>query len=192
MSQQIPLDESNLVHYLRRLGLVGPGERLLVEKAGDGNINWVRRARAEGSPRSWVVKQARPALERFPEYSASTERIAFEARYYEVTAPLDPDSACPSVLWFDPIQCVLVLEDLGDAERLDGALGRGADARAWAETIGRFLGAVHSATGRDDGAALAPRFRKPARLAKVPRLRPGGRGIGSSWCSPARRPVRCP
>ena len=92
------------------------------------------RARAEGSPRSWVVKQARPALERFPEYSASTERIAFEARYYEVTAPLDPDSACPSVLWFDPIQCVLVLEDLGDAERLDGALGRGADARAWAET----------------------------------------------------------
>jgi 5-methylthioribose kinase len=120
---------------------------------GDGNINWVRRLRtADGS---WVVKQARPALERFPEYEVSTERIVFEARFYETVAGLDAAGVCPTVLGFDAEQRVLVLEDLGDAERLDAALARGADVTGPAATLAGFIGAVHRATR---GADLAGRF----------------------------------
>src|SRR5215510_5650188 len=98
---------------------------LPIEPVGDGNINWVRRFRTAAGSR--VVKQARPELERFPEYRASTERIVFEARYYETVAPLDLEGVCPQVIHFDPDERVLVLADLGDAVRLDAALARRAD-----------------------------------------------------------------
>src|SRR5690606_20526379 len=118
------LDEALLPAYLRSIGLASGAEDVVVEPAGDGNINWVRRARIAGRT-SIVVKQARPALERFPQYRASTERIVFEHRWLERAAPHDARGVCPRVLFFDEARRVLVLEDLGDAERLDHALLRG-------------------------------------------------------------------
>ena len=154
MSEQLRLSDANLPDYLRELGLAGPDEEIAVEKAGDGNINWVRRARlADG--RSWIVKQARPALERFPEYRVSTERIVFEARYFELARRLHDGGICPEILHFNERERVLILEDLGDAERLDQRLVRGWDARGVASSLGGFLGAVHAATGDP---ALAARF----------------------------------
>jgi len=155
MSPQLCLDDSNLREYLENQGLVPAGEPLSVTPAGDGNINWVRRARVEPDGPSWIVKQARPALERFPEYRVTTERIAFEARYYEVAAPFDRRRTCPRVIRFDPEARVLVLEDLCGAERLDAALGRGAPVGEALAGIGAFLGAVHAGTR---GADLSARF----------------------------------
>jgi 5-methylthioribose kinase len=124
-----------------------------VEPAGDGNINWVRRVRAGG--RSWVVKQARPALERFPQYQAPTERIVCEARWLETVRPLDAGRVCPAVLAFDEAARVLVLEDLGDAPRLDAWLAAGRDGAAPAARLAGLLGVVHAAT---TDPALAARF----------------------------------
>ncbi len=151
--RQDPLTDASLGGYLARSGLIEPGARGVVEAVGDGNINWVRRFRTRSA--SHVVKQARPALERFPEYRVSTERLLYEARYYEVTAPFDLDGICPRITFFDPDARVLVLEDLGGAERLDSALARGADVSACAAALGGFLGRVHAGT-RDP--ALAARF----------------------------------
>lgn len=155
---QLHLSDENLPDYLRSLGLMGPGERASVEPAGDGNINWVRRVRVsgEGSPRgrSWIVKQARPALERFPEYQVSTERIVFEQRYGERARPFDRDGVLPAVHAFDPEARVLILEDLGDAERMDHALARGAELGEAAARLGAFLGRVHAGT-REPGLANA-------------------------------------
>jgi 5-methylthioribose kinase len=151
---QAALDEASVSRYLQGLGLLAPGEAGQVEPAGDGNINWVRRVR--GAPgRSFVVKQARPALERFPEYQVTTDRLVFEARYFEVTAALDRGGVRPRVVHFDPGARVLVLEDLGAAERLDHALARGADVAAALRALAAFLGAVHAGT-RDP--SLADRF----------------------------------
>ena len=152
------LDDANLPHYLRGLGLLEAGELAQVEPAGDGNINWVRRVRA--GDRSFVVKQARPHLERFPEYQAPTTRIVCEARYLEVARPLDRDAVCPGVVRFDEAARVLVLEDLGAAPRLDAVLASGGDVRGVAQRIARFLGAVHTATA--DDASLAARFENDA------------------------------
>lgn len=148
------LDDAALPEYLREAGLLRGGEAVAVEPAGDGNINWVRRVR--GSGRSFVVKQARPALERFPEYQAPTERIVCEARYYETVRAFDREHVCPNVLGFDEAARVLILEDLGDAPRLDAALAARVDASAAASRLARFLGAVHGATAND--ASLAGRF----------------------------------
>jgi S-methyl-5-thioribose kinase len=151
--RQHRLSEASLPGYLARAGLIEPGEDLSIEPLGDGNINWVRRFRSRSGSR--VVKQARLALERFPEYRAPTERIVYEARYVEVAAPFDDEGICPRILFFDPDECVLVLEDLGEAERLDSALARGADVSPAAASIAAFLGRVHAGTR---GADLASRF----------------------------------
>lgn len=148
------LEEATLPDYLRRLGWLADGEAVAVQKAGDGNINWVRRARA--GDRSVVVKQARPQLERFPEYQAPTDRIVCEARYWEIAKPLDRAGVAPTVIAFDAASRVLLLEDLGDVPRLDVAMREGVDPAAVAERIARFLGAVHAATAGD--ATLARHF----------------------------------
>ena len=151
MHEQIELTETTLPEYLKNEGFIPHDEPVAVEKVGDGNINWVRRVRTDSG--SWVVKQARPTLERFPEYRASTERIVFEERFFRTVAPMDAESVCPRVIRFDPEQRVLVLEDLGDVERLDAALARRADMTSVASRLARFLGAVHR--GTRDGAHAA-------------------------------------
>jgi 5-methylthioribose kinase len=132
-----------------------------VEPAGTGNINWVRRVRSLGDGSSWVVKQARPALERFPEYRAPTERALFESRYFETAAPFDREGVCIGVVFFDERERVLVLEDLGDADPLSSALARGpaAEVASVACSLGAFLGAVHAGTR---GRSLAQRFENDA------------------------------
>lgn len=150
------IDDRSLPDWLRAAGLARSGDEVVVEPAGDGNINWVRRARVPARGASWIVKQARPTLERFPEYSASTERIVFEQRWFGIARPADVANVCPAILHFDEAGRVLVLEDLGDAERLDRALLRGADVGAALAAVARLLAAVHAATRGDP--ALAARF----------------------------------
>jgi 5-methylthioribose kinase len=155
VSEQILLREADLPGYLAGLGLLSPGEPTRVEPAGDGNINWVRRVRSLARERSYVVKQARPALERFPEYRVSTQRIEFEARWFETAARFDRERVCPRVHFFDAQRKALVLEDLGGAELLTDLLARGGDATAVSAGLGRFLGEMHAGT-RDP--SLAGRF----------------------------------
>jgi len=150
-----PLDDASLPDYLRARHLAAPSDPIVVEPAGDGNINWVRRARSTTSGASWIVKQARPALERFPQYQASTERIVFEQRWFAIARPLDVRGVCPRILHFDEQRRTLVLEDLGAAERLDHALARGADVRLALHAVVELLAAVHGATR---GPALARDF----------------------------------
>ena len=154
LSAQLRLTEANLSEYLRARGLAAPGESAAIEGEGDGNINWVRRVRTDGG-RRLVVKQARPALERFPEYQASTDRLVFEARYVAVARPFDSHGVLPEILDFDDAQRVLVLADVGDAPRLDAALADGADVAAPLARLAAFVGAVHAGT-RDP--SLAVRF----------------------------------
>jgi len=64
------------------------------------------------------------------------------------------------VIRFDESARVLVLEDLGEAKRLDAVLAGGGDVRGIAQRLARFLGAVHAATAED--ASLAARFENDA------------------------------
>jgi len=139
------LNDQNLPTYLAARGLLTQPAAARVEPAGDGNINFVRRVRAaDGS--TLIVKQARDALERFPEYRVTTERIVFENRYLQQAALAAPEHASllPVVHHFDEAERVLVLEDLGP-RRLDDASTVG-DVGEVLAALGGFLGAVHEGT----------------------------------------------
>jgi len=161
MTAQRLLNDGEVPAYLCERGLAASGEPVSVTAAGDGNINWVRRVSVGGKrARSFVLKQARPALERFPQYAAPTERLLFEARWLELAAPHDADAICPRVLALDAENRVLVLEDLSACERLDAALARERDVAARMEALARLLARVHAATARDEH--LPARFENDA------------------------------
>jgi 5-methylthioribose kinase len=161
MAAQRMLSDEGIPAYIRELGLADPDEPSSVASGGDGNINWVRRVQIGGPrPRAIVLKQARPALERFPQYAAPTERLLFEARWFELARAQDSEAICPRVLALDDPNRVLVLEDLSGWERLDAALARGADVAAPMEALARFLARVHAATAGD--ASLPARFTNDA------------------------------
>jgi 5-methylthioribose kinase len=154
----VQIDDGSLVAYIRGLGVLGEDRPLRVEPAGDGNINYVRRIRAEGGG-SVVVKHARPTLERFPEYRAPPERLIYEHTYGEVVREIAPGEAAvlPKVLHFDPEGRVLVLEDVHPSSRLDEELSGGRCPEAPFAVLGRFLGRVHALT-RPRAGELAQRF----------------------------------
>jgi 5-methylthioribose kinase len=153
----VEIDDRSLGPYIQSLGLL-PAGPLEVEPAGDGNINYVRRVSAPGIG-SVIVKHARPTLERFPEYRAPPERLLFEHAYGEVVRELAPKEASvlPRVIHFDPAARLLVLEDLGQAPRLEEELLAGHTREQAVARIGQFLGRVHAAT-RGRAEELAPRF----------------------------------
>lgn len=146
MAEQLRLTDATVGDWLRRAGLLGAGEPCEVSPAGDGNINWVRRVRAPGRSVSWIVKQARPELERFPEYRVTPDRMLFEQRWRRVAAEVSAPPLWPRTLLEDEAERVLVMEDLGDAPRLDGLTARGDDVTELGRTLGAFLGHIHAAT----------------------------------------------
>ena len=110
-----PSDLRSLGEYLSAGGRLESGEKLLAaEKAGEGNMNCVVRVRT--SARSFIVKQSRPWLEKYPQIAAPFDRALAEARFYRLIES-SPTVAgrMPRLLWTDDQARTVALEDLGAA-----------------------------------------------------------------------------
>ena len=110
-----PSDTSSLERYAKEHGLIAHDESLrFVSKAGEGNMNLTLRLVTDR--RSFVLKQARPWVEKYPHIPAPDSRALVETAFYEAAAtrPTLRD-AMPTLLASDPEARVIVLEDLGDA-----------------------------------------------------------------------------
>lgn len=104
--------------FLAARRLATADEPLALERPGAGNMNCVWRARLPG--RTFILKQARPWVEKFPTIAAPVERTETEARFYRL-AVRDPQLAArlPAILDHDPATHVLVLADLAPAAPLE-------------------------------------------------------------------------
>ncbi len=95
-----------------------PGE--VVEqagRAGEGNMNCV--VRVTTSRRSFILKQSRPWVEKYPGYSAPWDRALVEAGFYKTVESLPGLTIyLPKLLNFDSAERLLMLEDLQDAHDL--------------------------------------------------------------------------
>lgn len=110
---ELDLRADALDTWLRERGWLEAGERVVhVEPAGAGNMNVT--VRVETGKRSFVLKQARPFVAKYPHIPAPVERLQSELRFYEV-AHRDAwlSARMPRVLAYDRGDGVAMLEDLG-------------------------------------------------------------------------------
>ncbi|MBX3280168.1 MAG: phosphotransferase [Acidobacteria bacterium] len=100
--------------YLRERGWLAQGERLTgAARAGDGNMNYTLRVRT--STRSFILKQARPWVEKYPDIAAPAERAIVEASFYAQIVNISAVAALmPKLIGVDAESNVLVLEDMGE------------------------------------------------------------------------------
>jgi 5-methylthioribose kinase len=111
-----PANPAEIERYLAGRGLLEPDRLpIRVSPAGAGNMNMALRI-SPATGRSFIVKQGRPWVEKYPQIPAPFERTLVEAAFYEVVQD-DRGVAglMPAVLDVDPDNHVLVLEDLGGA-----------------------------------------------------------------------------
>ena len=108
------LSEPWLEGYLTDRGLLTAGDLPIdISRAGDGNMNLVARVTTAGG-RSFIVKHARPWVEKYPQVAAPIERTMVEAAFYDaVGREASVGERMPAVLLVDPERPVLVLEDVG-------------------------------------------------------------------------------
>ena len=142
------LDTTNvdeLRQHLMFLGWMGPKESILqAEKAGEGNMNFTVRVRTP--ERSFILKQARPWVEKYPLIDAPWDRALVEGRFYELVAS-HPELACrmPRLLGLDPYARLLCLEDLGEARDFTAVYGGSPLPEPDLRVLIEFLTGLHAA-----------------------------------------------
>jgi 5-methylthioribose kinase len=101
--------------YLTSAGRFAPEERFVsVEKAGEGNMNCTARVRT--TDRTFILKQARPWVEKYPQIPAPADRALIEGRFYSAVAKHPAvGGRMPALLWMDEAARLLAFEDLGAA-----------------------------------------------------------------------------
>ncbi len=104
-----------LREYLIHKGLLDGEEQVtLLEKPGEGNMNCV--ARAGTGKRSFIIKQSRPWVEKYPQIDAPENRASIEGQFYElVSSDSTIRKALPDLIFKDPHSNILVLEDVGES-----------------------------------------------------------------------------
>ena len=108
-------DFKKVTTYLSQQGWLLQNEAIVaLEKPGEGNMNKV--LRVVTNHRSFILKQARPWVEKYPSIDAPVERNGVEARFFSLVNQ-DPGlcTCSPEVLNTDPENFLMMLSDLGAA-----------------------------------------------------------------------------
>lgn len=103
-----------LSEYLKGKNWLHSGEHIQsVEKPGEGNMNCVFRIIT--NERSFIIKQARPWVEKYPQIEAPVERNEIEGNYFSL---INKDEILrkfsPELLGIDKDSFVLLMSDLGN------------------------------------------------------------------------------
>lgn len=105
-------DADGIVRYLGgRRWLTATESVTAVTSVGLGNMNYL--VRIDTGQRSFILKQSRPWVEKFPDIPAPFDRALIEAKFYGLLSNSPTARFLPKLYWFDGISRILCLEDLG-------------------------------------------------------------------------------
>jgi len=108
-------DKKELEKYLNDQDWLKDSESITsVEIPGEGNMNFTQRIRTDD--RSFIIKQSREFVEKYPQVAAPEERVLREAEFYSlITDAPQLKYMTPAITGLDKKNHVLVMEDLGEA-----------------------------------------------------------------------------
>ena len=114
------LDSNNtaqLEGYLKAQKWIADHETVIsAKKPGEGNMNYTLRIETSAG-RSFIIKQARAYVEKYPSIAAPTERAVIEGNFYQKAQTIPQlRSFMPQLMGMDAANSVLVVEDLGQAK----------------------------------------------------------------------------
>ncbi len=109
LTKEIP----ELTSYLKSKNWLHDNETIIaVEKPGEGNMNFTIRVVTD--ERSFIVKQSRKYVEKYPQVDAPAERVLREAEFYELTEKVIQLSLMmPNLIGLDKENSVMLMDDLG-------------------------------------------------------------------------------
>lgn len=140
-----PLNLKAMNEHLQKLRWVPAGPVVSAERIGDGNMNMTVRAHSERS--SYILKQARPWVVKYPHIPAPVERAEVEGAFYSaITSIPEVAERMPKLLGFDPGAHLLWLEDLGDRGDLTSLYRTGGLSGDDCTILTDYLVALHRTT----------------------------------------------
>jgi 5-methylthioribose kinase len=142
-----PARPGELEKYLIRRGFIDGAEEVgSVDRAGEGNMNLTLRVMT--SERSFVLKQARPWVEKYPQIAAPVDRALVEIAFYEAVREVpEVRRSMPRLLGVDPDSRLLILEDLGEAHDFTKLYAGERLASATLDELIAYLVALHMSPG---------------------------------------------
>lgn len=108
-------EPNKLANYLQKQQWLGLDETIrALSKPGEGNMNYV--LRVDTGARTFIVKQSRGYVEKYPQVAAPAKRIVTEGNFYNKISK-DPivQKYMPKLIGIDVKNNVLAIEDLGKA-----------------------------------------------------------------------------
>ncbi len=107
-------DPESLRTYLLGQKWILPEEQIVeVERPGDGNMNCTLRVKT--TAKSFIMKQSRPWVEKYPHIPAPGDRVLVEAAFYnQIHLLVSKDM--PKLIACDEQSRVLIFQDLGEAK----------------------------------------------------------------------------
>ncbi|SFW56813.1 phosphotransferase [Cellulophaga fucicola] len=104
----------SLTSYLKSKNWLKEDEVITaLEKPGEGNMNFTLRVITKA--RTFIIKQSREYVEKYPQVAAPAERVLREAEFYELieTVPTLKEMM-PTLIGLDKENSVMVMDDLGN------------------------------------------------------------------------------
>lgn len=104
----------DLEEYLRSKKWLEKSEKVIkVEKPGEGNMNFTLRVYIS-SNKTFIIKQSRAYVEKYPTIPAPANRATIEGRFYKFTQGNKTLSASmPTILGIDETNNIIITQDLG-------------------------------------------------------------------------------
>jgi 5-methylthioribose kinase len=106
-------ESEELATYLKQQKWLEDHETIVsVSKPGEGNMNCV--LRIETAARSFIIKQSRGYVEKYPQIAAPAARVLTEGAFYEkIARSKDVQHVMPVLIGVDAVNNLIALEDLG-------------------------------------------------------------------------------
>jgi 5-methylthioribose kinase len=106
-------EPEKLFLYLKKQNWLEDNETIVsVSKPGEGNMNCV--LRIDTATRSFIIKQSRGYVEKYPQIAAPAARVLTEGAFYEkIAASKEVQQIMPVLLGVDAVNNLIALEDLG-------------------------------------------------------------------------------
>jgi 5-methylthioribose kinase len=138
------MEPSSLENYMADRQWLQKGEQVLnLSKAGEGNMNVVLRGHT--TLRSFIIKQSRPYVQKYPQVAAPVERIHIEHLFYRALSQSSIKQHLPKVLGFDGDNHMLFMEDLGNCEDMTSLYAQRKISAEQLKQLVHIITEIHSA-----------------------------------------------